>query len=210
MAIDSKDAKTHIMDTCIILFSARGYKETSIREISKTAGVNVSMISYYFGGKSGILKDIVKSVTEGFTSLLSQFDLTDIEASMIVLKKFLEYLEDNRQQIKILFSEIGKGSDYLIPVKEKITELQTKLGNLITGRNNFGNNSELTRKLKILTDILLGMIFSDYIFDFSSFNESITIEEKSFRAEDRIQMLIKIIKQLSGLNTGKLTFEPIL
>ena len=168
------------------------------------------MISYYFGGKSGILKDIVKSVTEGFTSLLSQFDLTDIDASMIVLKKFLEYLEDNRQQIKILFSEIGKGSDYLIPVKEKITELQTKLGNLITGRNNFGNNSELTRKLKILTDILLGMIFSDYIFDFSSFNESITIEEKSFRAEDRIQMLIKIIKQLSGLNTGKLSFEPIL
>ena len=210
MDIDNKDAKTHILNTSIILFSARGYNETSIRKISREAGVNVSMISYYFGGKEGILRDIVKSVTEGFTSLLNEFDLTDMSATMIALKRFLEYLEDNRPQIKILFSEMGKGYDYLIPVKEKIVELQSKLSKLVLGNNKSGNSLELTRKLKIMTDIILGMIFSDYIFDFSRFNDSITIEEKSFWVEERIQMLIKILKQLSGLNTGKLTFEPIL
>ncbi|MEA1910500.1 MAG: TetR family transcriptional regulator, partial [Spirochaetota bacterium] len=187
----------------------QGYKETSIREIAKAAGVNVSMISYYFGGKSGILKYIVKNVTEGFASILSQFELTDVDAIMIVLKRFLEYLEDNRPQIKILFSEMGKGSDYIIPVKEQIIELQVKLGNLTTGRNNSGNNSELTRKLKILTDILLGVILSDYIFDFSSFQGDIHKEEKKLWREDRIEMLIKILKQLSGLDSGELTFESI-
>ena len=210
MSMNNKDAKTHILDTSVMLFSARGYKETSIREISREAGVNVSMISYYFGGKDGILRDIVKSVTRGFTSLLNEFDLTDMSATMIALKRFLEYLEDNRPQIKILFSEMGKGYDYLNPVKEKIVELQGKLGKLVLGNNKSGNSLELTRKLKIMTDIILGMIFSDYIFDFSSFNDSITKEEKSFWQEERIQMLIKILKQLSGLNTGKLTFEPIL
>ena len=210
MSIDNKDAKIHILNTSIMLFSAQGYNETSIRKISREAGVNVSMISYYFGGKEGILRDIVKSVTEGFTSLLNEFDLTDMSATMIALKRFLEYLEDNRPQIKILFSEMGKGYDYLNPVKEKIVELQGKLGKLVLGNNKSGNSLELTRKLKIMTDIILGMIFSDYIFDFSSFQDSITKEEKSFWQEERIQMLIKILKQLSGLNTGKLTFEPIL
>ena len=203
------DAKTHILDISVRLFSNHGYKETSIREISKVADVNVSMISYYFGGKDGILKDIVKSVTQGFTSLLDEFDLSDIGATIIALKRFLEYLEDNRQQVKILFSEIGKGYDYLIPVKKKIVELQSKLSKLILGNNKSGNNLEITRKLKIMTDIILGMIFSDYIFDFSNFNDSITKEERSFWQEEKIQMLIKILKQLSGLDSGKLTFESI-
>ena len=206
---NDKNAKTHILDTSIILFSDHGYKETSIREISKVADVNVSMISYYFGGKNGILRDIVTSVTQGFTSLLDEFDLGDTGATIIALKRFLEYLEDNRPQIKIIFSEMRKGSDYFIPVKERIIELQSKLGKLINGKNDSGSNSELTRKLKIITDIILGMIFSDYIFDFSNFNDSITKEERSFWQEEKIQMLIKILKQLSGLNSGKLTFESI-
>ncbi|RKX92840.1 MAG: hypothetical protein DRZ90_13440, partial [Spirochaetes bacterium] len=67
----------------------------------------------------------------------------------------------------------------------------------------------LEQKLKIMTDIILGMIFSDYIFDFSSFQDS-SPEEKLLWREDRVQMLMNILKQLSGLNTGQLTFESIM
>jgi len=206
---NDKNAKTHILDTSIILFSDHGYKETSIREISRVAGVNVSMISYYFGGKGGILENIAKNFIKGVTLLLSQIELTDLPATMNALKKFLEYLEDNRPQIKIIFSEMRKGSDYFIPVKKKIVELQSKLGKLVLGNNKSDNNLEIPRKLKIMTDIILGMIFSDYIFDFSNFNDSSTKEERSFWQEERMQMLIKILKQLSGLDSGKLTFESI-
>ena len=206
---NNKDAKTHILNTSIMLFSDHGYKETSIREISRVAGVNVSMISYYFGGKGGILENIAKNFIKGVTLLLSQIELTDLPATMNALKKFLEYLEDNRPQIKIIFSEMRKGSDYFIPVKKIIVELQSKLGKLVLGNNKSDNNLEIPRKLKIMTDIILGMIFSDYIFDFSNFNDSSTKEERSFWQEERMQMLIKILKQLSGLDSGKLTFESI-
>ena len=209
MSIDETDSKTQILNIAVKLFSFHGYKETSIREISKAAGVNVSMISYYFGGKDGILRDIVINVTEGFTSILGQFELKDMDVTMIVLKRFFEFLESNRPQIKILFSELGKGSAYLVPVREKITELQFKLGNLILGRSKSNNSPEFTRKLKIMTDILLGMILSDYIFDFSSFQDDIHKEEKKLWREERIEMLIKILKQLSGLDSGELTFESI-
>ncbi len=206
---NDKDAKTHILDTSIMLFSDHGYKETSIREISRVAGVNVSMVSYYFGGKGGILENIIKNFIKALTLLLSQIEVTNLPATMNALKKFLEYLEDNRPQIKIIFSEMKKGSDYFIPVKEKIVELENKLGKLVLRNNKSDNNLGIPQKLKIMTDIILEMFFSDYILDFSSFNDTITKEEKSFWQEERIQMILNIIKQLSGLNSRKLTFESM-
>ncbi|MCK5344702.1 MAG: TetR/AcrR family transcriptional regulator, partial [Candidatus Heimdallarchaeota archaeon] len=165
MSNNVSDAKKHILNTSIQLFSSQGYKETSIRKISKEAGVNVSMISYYFSGKDGILREIVKDIADGFSSLLSQFDLNDMSVTMDILKRLLRYVENHRPQIKILFFEMGKRNDYLTPVKKEIKELQTKLGILILSKNNTSNISELERKLKIMTDIMLGMIFSDYILD---------------------------------------------
>ncbi len=162
--------------------------------------------------KTQILSTAVKLFSvHGYkeTSILSQFELTDIDATMIALKRLFEFLESNRPQIKILFSELGKGSDYLTPVKAKISELQVKLGSLIPDQNKSNNSPDITRKLKIITDILLGMILSDYIFDFPSFQDDIHKEERKIWREDRIEMLIKILRQLSGLNTGKLTFQSV-
>ena len=209
MPKDTPNAKNKILNTSIQLFSSQGYKETSIRSISKEAGVNVSMISYYFGGKDGILKEIVKGITEGFSSLLGQFDLDDMNDTMNAMKRLLNYIEIHRPQIKILFSEMGKKNNFLSPVKKEIKELQNKLGIIILKRSNTNNISELERKIKILTDIILGMIFSDYILDFSSFQDS-SVKEKKIWREARAKMLINILKQLSGDNSGNLTFGTII
>jgi AcrR family transcriptional regulator len=209
MSDRASDTKTHILNTSIHLFASQGYKETTIRNISKDAGVNVSMISYYFGGKDGILRHIVTSVTEELSSLLSQLDLEDVNIAFSVLDKLLICLETHRSQIKILFSELGKDNSYITPVTEEIGKLQAKLRLLTLGKNNTSKVSELEENIKILTDIMLGMIFSDYVFDFSSFQVS-TQEEILFRREKRVHMLKNILKQLSGYNTGNLTFESIM
>ncbi len=209
MQTEELDAKTKILNNAVLLFAANGYKETSVRDISTKAGVNISMISYYFGGKEGILENIVLTVTEGFSFFLDQFDLEKIDNLLEIFEQFLQYLENNRPKIKILFSEIGKDYDYLLPIKIKITELQTKLCSFMTNSKGSENSRLLTRKLKILTDIILGMVFSDYIFDFSNFQEGIVEEKNRWRTE-RIDMLIKILRQLSGINSGQLSFDPIL
>ena len=210
MSIEEKKKKKHILNSSITLFSTNGYKETTVRAISKEAGVNVSMISYYFGGKDGILQNIVQDITEGFSSLLNRFDFDNSEGTIIVLSDFLVYLENNRPQIKILFSELGKGSEYFSPIKKKIAELQNKLSSFVMNKDLSGNSSELTLKLKVMTDILLGMIFSDYILDFSSFQDGVPEKKKELWREERGRMLIKMIEQLLGMNSGKLTFDTIL
>ncbi|ADK82199.1 TetR/AcrR family transcriptional regulator [Sediminispirochaeta smaragdinae] len=204
------EPKTHILKTSIELFSAHGFKETSIREIAKLANVNVSMISYYFGGKDGILKEIVNRITEGFTSIINKLDFKDVHKTIDMLNHFFDFLEDNRSKIKIVFTELGKEVEYLTPIKNEIIKFQNSLYNLIQNRKKFDDSSVLSRKIKILTDILLGLIFSDYLFDFSSFQDERTEQEKLSWRTERIEMVMKILLQISGLEKGALSFETIL
>ena len=40
------------------LFKENGYQDTSLRDISREAGVNVSSISYYFGTKEELYQEL--------------------------------------------------------------------------------------------------------------------------------------------------------
>jgi TetR/AcrR family transcriptional regulator, upper aerobic nicotinate degradation pathway regulator len=46
------------------LFAQRGFDGTTIRDVSDAAGVNVSLISYNFGGKAGLLKACIGEFAE--------------------------------------------------------------------------------------------------------------------------------------------------
>jgi AcrR family transcriptional regulator len=62
---DTKDSKKNaILEAGKKLFSEKGFAAVGVRDIAKEANVNISMISYYYGGKSGILKEIL---TDFFT-----------------------------------------------------------------------------------------------------------------------------------------------
>ena len=50
--------KESILNASADLFAQKGFSGVGVRDIAQKAGVNISMISYYFGGKIGILKAI--------------------------------------------------------------------------------------------------------------------------------------------------------
>ncbi|MBM2814510.1 MAG: hypothetical protein HW421_1272 [Ignavibacteria bacterium] len=58
--IKNKEPKNRILEAAAGLISQKGYSAVGVREIATRADVNVSMISYYFGGKIGILKAIIE------------------------------------------------------------------------------------------------------------------------------------------------------
>lgn len=47
--------KDKLIEAATTLFSELGYDGTSVNDIAKRAGMNVSLISYHFGGKQGLL-----------------------------------------------------------------------------------------------------------------------------------------------------------
>ncbi len=48
---EKTDKRQHLLDTAESLFAQQGYEAVSIRQLAAEAGVNVAMVSYYFGSK---------------------------------------------------------------------------------------------------------------------------------------------------------------
>ena len=58
------------------IFSSRGYDAATVKEICEEAGVNVSLISYYFKGKEGL-----------FQACLEQYGQTRLQSAQRILQK---------------------------------------------------------------------------------------------------------------------------
>jgi len=56
--MDKKDTKQIILDAAEELFSRHGFYGTSMRNITGTAGVNLSAVNYHFGSKEALLEAV--------------------------------------------------------------------------------------------------------------------------------------------------------
>ncbi len=54
------DKREHILITAELLFGEKGFDGTSVRDIAQSAGVNLAMISYYFGSKEKLLESLIE------------------------------------------------------------------------------------------------------------------------------------------------------
>ena len=64
--MDRKDYRSNLVETATRLFAERGLHGVSIRELAKAAGVSISMISYYFGGKEGLYSSVLQDQFSSF------------------------------------------------------------------------------------------------------------------------------------------------
>lgn len=49
-----------IVESAVALFSLKGYARVSVKEIAEAAGVNIALISYYFGGKEKLYSYVME------------------------------------------------------------------------------------------------------------------------------------------------------
>lgn len=166
------------------------------------------MVSYYFGGKEGLLKTIAENIARGIISYVEQFDLEHFGEYIPIFRDFLLFLEDNRNEIRILLTEIGKDYDFFKPIQAAIGGVQDSLTAMISGNGSPPNL--LKKQLYLLTDIILGMVFSDFLFDFSQFQDLENREASPDYHRDKIDMIIRILKKVSGEGSSQLYFDSIL
>lgn len=57
-----KDAKERLLDAAIKIFAIHGFEGASTRMLVKEAGVNISAIPYYFGGKEGLYEAVIEHI----------------------------------------------------------------------------------------------------------------------------------------------------
>ena len=58
--------KIKILDAAEQLFAAHGFAETSMREITSKAGVNLASVNYHFGSKKVLIQAVIDRYLQHF------------------------------------------------------------------------------------------------------------------------------------------------
>ncbi len=104
------DKKIAILDAAEDLIAVNGYRSTTTRMIAEEAGVNVAMLSYYYGSKEQLLKALIDRHTANVKRLLEQIT-SKKEHPVTTFRKFLfafvDYSFENPKPVIIAIREIG-------------------------------------------------------------------------------------------------------
>ena len=86
------NSKQKIIAVATKLFAQKGFDSVSIRDICKQADINISMISYYFGGKKELYHSITETIIEKQTEYAKAFIDFDIQLNKLSKKEKIDML----------------------------------------------------------------------------------------------------------------------
>ena len=116
--INSKqDAKKCILEAAAKLFSKCGLDKTSTRDISKDSHANISLISYHFGGKEGLYREVIREFALKVSAKV-QPSITEFRSQPMtkeLFQKEVESIIENMIEMRTSHPEIS-----LILAREKI------------------------------------------------------------------------------------------
>lgn len=141
--IEESGARQKIMEAAIVLFANKGLHGTSTRDISKESGVNLSLISYYFGGKEALYETLIKEfvlvVFQRITKVADDFAKEEVcaqsthKAIMAIVDTMVDMRVTNPHIAKIMTREKLAGLPYSREIHETMmTNAGIKIESIIT------------------------------------------------------------------------------
>lgn len=120
---DTKTNRDRIFKTAISLFSARGFRGTSIRDIANEMHISISNIYHHFGNKEGLLVAILMHSSERLVENLKQVSeqaLPPKEKLKRLLETHIRLAGTYTEETKIFFLDEEHLSDEGEAVNRKI------------------------------------------------------------------------------------------
>lgn len=91
---DKADKREHILVVAEQLIAEKGYDGTSVRDIAEQAGVNLAMISYYFGSKEKLLKVLIEQRFNSTAKLLEEKSNDQVQGPWEKIEWLIDYYVD--------------------------------------------------------------------------------------------------------------------
>ena len=119
----SGGSREALIRAAITRFGEEGYAAASIRAIAAEAGVNLSLISYYFGGKQGLYEACARDIVDRLSAIAGRAilpfggeaaELPPADASLGVLERALSAMVDflvreeaSQAVVRFIMRELG-------------------------------------------------------------------------------------------------------
>ena len=88
------DKREHILIVAEELFGDKGFDGTSVRDIAQKAGVNLAMISYYFGSKEKLLESLITFRAEYAYGILEELNKDQSLSPWDKIDRLVEFYVD--------------------------------------------------------------------------------------------------------------------
>jgi AcrR family transcriptional regulator len=111
-------SKQKVIDAASLLFFQKGFHGTSVRDIADEASVNVSLISYYFKSKQGLLEYAITQYYEIYLQKLEEIiqqttGLSYLERLKQMIFTIIQYKQDNLQLSCTIHRELSLDSVFV-------------------------------------------------------------------------------------------------
>lgn len=129
-------SRKKIINAAIALFANKGFESTSTREICKNAGVNLSLIPYYFGNKDGLYTSIIDSIVNYGLSFLQEEIKEANSVQLLTLdEKINLYRTLLEKYTNFIYSENVPNSFVVLMIKEQAVA-HSKFGEMYSKKIN--------------------------------------------------------------------------
>ncbi|HEV8287187.1 MAG TPA: TetR family transcriptional regulator [Chitinophagaceae bacterium] len=106
LVVNYSDKQIQIMEAAEELFAEKGFDGTSVRDIAEEAGVNLAMISYYFGSKEKLMESLFKyrgeSIKLQLESMIDNKELSSLQKVYALIDNYIERIMNQQCFHKIL------------------------------------------------------------------------------------------------------------
>jgi len=188
------------------LFAAKGYEATTVRDIAEAAGVNLAMISYYFGSKEKLLEALFKermtATRSRIEAVVNTASLTPFQKIEILIDEYINRVAEKQSFYKIMLCEqvINKNTVVLKLLKD----LKLVYATLISGVVEEGQRMKVFKKevdvvmmLTTMTGTVTNMLINkEYYREFNNqkkLSNTVFEEQLSANLKKHVKQIFKAL-----------------
>ena len=204
--MEYNEKQKQIILTAERLFSAKGYDGTSVRDIADEAGINIAMISYYFGSKEKLMEALFEQRTTNIKSkvetLLQDEQKTPLQKIESLTEDYIEKFMDKHLFFKIMTCEqvVNKNPVIIKLINDLKKRNSDEIGKLIKDgqqKHAFKENVDILLMMNTLVGtVTQTMITIDYYreyYDLKKIKDIEFYQKIKQKLSDHIKILFKAL-----------------
>lgn len=146
MELNLTEKQIEILQSAEKIFSDKGVDATSVRDIAKLAGINIAMISYYFGSKQKLVEALflwrLFILNQELEKTVKDETLNPYEKLVYFLKTYMQRIMSNHAFHRIMVREYSKNDSFVF-IDKAITDLKMSNLNFINQAIEEGYNQKI-------------------------------------------------------------------
>ena len=206
--MEIKNKKKHILESAEKLFAVKGFEASTVRDIAEEAGVNLAMISYYFGSKEKMMESLFQermiNTKLKVQQLLSNEHISPFGKVEIMLDDYIKKVLENQSFYKILLFEqvMKKNPEIIRMLKELKMGYASLFSDLIKEgqkKKVFKKNIDVVLALNTMTGTVTQIIINkEHYCEFNNLEKLQEEELKNYLHNKLLNHLKNIFKTILG------------